>query len=661
MFTSTGVRKIAVIFIIGLFIGINIYPTSGTRNGGNERIENIDATTATRVATAALDYLHKTDFFVQSVTELFNGEGTRVCFVFSLRPQGYLVVSAFYDLPPVIAYSFTSDFQNVNTKNVLSDMLTADLTLRLENINTLPEYMIEERHILWSSYLGDVLVRSKQFEQWPPEGSTPTGGWLLTNWHQNAPYNNFCPLDLAHGGRSVAGCPAVTMAQILNYHSTTNDIVFGDIDDYYHNYNGNQYWIDNDYLTYGFPSFPQLNSYLLTLQSHYQNNISLTDNDKAAITFGCGVAATQVYGASGSGTFSVNQAYDAYQRFNCTSASLLHDTDPYLFTRLAHNMMEATPAHLAVVNQDWTAGHNLVVDGYNTDNYYHLNFGWGGSYNGWYLIPSELPYGLTIIEGVILDILKENTGIADLSVNGNLGWTNVPPNKTVIGNFTVSNIGEPNSELEWVISEWPSWGNFTFTPKDGINLTPEEGPVTITVNVNAPNEENQLFTGQIKIQNIENSNDFAAIPISLKTGLKHGADLSSEGSLVWTDVRPGATITGGFIVKNIGESSSKLNWEITKWPEWGTWTFTQLHGENLTPEQGPITINVSITAPNKKNTEYSGNILIVNKENTSDCETISVSLITPYKPYLTLLNFLKALMEKFLYCLIFFPPLLVKG
>jgi hypothetical protein len=54
----------------------------------------------------------------------------------------------------------------------------------------------------------------------------------------------------------------------------------------------------------------------------------------------------------------------------------------------------------------------VVVDGYNTDEYYHLNFGWGGSYNGWYLLPQEIPYELTVVEGVVVDIMKKiPTGI----------------------------------------------------------------------------------------------------------------------------------------------------------------------------------------------------------------------------------------------------------
>ena len=66
--------------------------------------------------------------------------------------------------------------------------------------------------------------------------------------------------------------------------------------------------------------------------------------------------------------------------------------------------MDARPVHLAVVDPPGTMGHNVVIDGYNTDNYYHLNFGWGGSYNGWYLLPDEIPYGLTVIEGAVANI-----------------------------------------------------------------------------------------------------------------------------------------------------------------------------------------------------------------------------------------------------------------
>ncbi len=55
--------------------------------------------------------------------------------------------------------------------------------------------------------------------------ATTYDGLLETQWSQNAPYNNFCPIDLGSGVRSVAGCPAIAMAQIVNYHQTIKNTV----------------------------------------------------------------------------------------------------------------------------------------------------------------------------------------------------------------------------------------------------------------------------------------------------------------------------------------------------------------------------------------------------------------------------------------------------
>jgi hypothetical protein len=640
-------QKISVLVVSGLFLVAGLIPIMNGAQISENRNVDITFEAASRVATTKLQELQKIGFFISETTKITNEKGATLFYVFELNPPGYLIVTGSYDLPPVIAYSFTSNFQTTTEGNPLFDLLYADITLRLQYIDYIADVTLEERHLQWDSYAKGIPLSNGRFEQWPPEGSTPTGGWLFTNWHQNAPYNNFCPLDLYNGGaRSVAGCPAVVIAQILNYHNTTMNVVFDDSDDYYHAYGGNNYWIDNSYVQYGFKSFPQLNTYLSTLQSHYESQIPPTNDDKAALTFACGVAATQVYGASGSGTFGVDQAYEAYQRFNCTTISLLDEDDPDLYERMSSNMKDALPAHLAVVNEGWTVGHNVVLDGYNTDNYFHVNFGWGGSNNGWYLIPEELPYDLTVVEGVIVDILK-NTAVPDLTCEGTLEWNDVTPNEIVTGSFTVSNTGEDGSNLDWEITESPSWGEWSFAPSNGNNLKPEDGPITVTVNVTVPNQENQLFTGEVKIENLENSTDYSIIPVSLQTGYKIHEKVSCNGSLTWVDVKPRSTITGSFTVENIGAALTNLSWNVSEWPDWGTWTFTPSQGEHLTPEDGPITITVTVVAPFKRNSTFTGQVKIVNSENSSDYDTVPVTLATPYQFHLTLMDILQGLLQRF--------------
>ncbi len=346
-------------------------------------------------------------FSIIKSDEILHQNSENVLFyVFKLQPKGYIVTTAENDLPPVIAYSFTSNFYDEESGNILLNILKTDIQLRLENISNLPEEIISIRNGSWKKMLNENIENSR-FEQWPPEGTTPTGGWLLNNWSQNSPYNNSCPMDPVTGSRSVAGCPAIAMAQILNYHRTTNCVSFDDSDDYYHNYAGRQYWIDDDYLLHDFLSFPEMNVCLDTLAYHYLYEIPVTNTDKAALVFACGVAAQQVYTSQVSGTFGVNQAYQAFLKFNFDDVQLIDETTPDFYGQIAQNMMDALPVHFASVTPAWDAGHNFVIDGYNTDEYYHLNMGWGGSYNGWYLLPDEIPYGLTVVEGAIVDIVPD--------------------------------------------------------------------------------------------------------------------------------------------------------------------------------------------------------------------------------------------------------------
>ena len=108
-----------------------------------------------------------------------------------------------------------------------------------------------------------------------------------------------------------------------------------------------------------------------------------------------------------------------------------------------------------------------------------------------------------------------------------------------------------------------------------------------------------------------------------------GADLTCDGSLSWTDVQCGSIVEGSFIVENIGEAGTLLDWEIVSYPDWGTWTFTPEEGEDLTPEFGPITVEVTIVAPEDSDSEFSGEVIIIDSENPDDICIIDVSLTTP--------------------------------
>ena len=236
---------------------------------------------------------------------------------------------------------------------------------------------------------------------------------LSTQWTQEYPYNMLCPADpLENYNHSYAGCPAIAMGQILNHLRTTQGTRFDDSDDYFTgNYFGRQFHIDDDWNTYLFPSFQQLNTMLDSADVYFLRGETLTDSLNAAIVFACGVACQQVYSASGSygsGTFYVDQAFDAYQRFGFTNCQLFRVPDSTMYAILISNIQAGYPAHLAVESADGMSGHNVVVDGYReSDGKFHINFGWSGYLDNWYKIPDPggFSYGWTKIEGLIVNII----------------------------------------------------------------------------------------------------------------------------------------------------------------------------------------------------------------------------------------------------------------
>jgi len=106
-------------------------------------------------------------------------------------------------------------------------------------------------------------------------------------------------------------------------------------------------------------------------------------------------------------------------------------------------------------------------------------------------------------------------------------------------------------------------------------------------------------------------------------------NLDSIGTLHWTGVKAGSTVSGSFQVKNIGDPTSELYWRIEEYPEWGNWTFNPDHGDALTPEDNWRTVQVIVIAPPEKKSEFSGEVKVINVNDPSDFEMIPVTLETP--------------------------------
>jgi hypothetical protein len=224
----------------------------------------------------------------------------------------------------------------------------------------------------------------------------------------------------------------------------------------------------------------------------------------------------------------------------------------------------------------------------------------------------------------------------DLSCSGSLSWSDVPPGSNVSGSFTVRNIGDSGSTLDWMVSDFPTWGEWSFVPFEDSGLTPEDGSFTVDVNVTAPLESDN-YEGNIVIVNKYDTGDVSEIPVSLSVR-EPVADLSCSGGLSWSNVKTGDTVSGSFTVSNVGDPGSELSWCINSLPnldgEHGTseWDVSPMEGDGLKPEDDPVTVEVSVTIPDKlsnKDQDFDGSIVVMNRDDIFDKESISVYLSTP--------------------------------
>ncbi len=130
--------------------------------------------------------------------------------------------------------------------------------------------------------------------------------------------------------------------------------------------------------------------------------------------------------------------------------------------------------------------------------------GWAGSFN----VDDET--------GGIYKYTKD-VGKADLLCEGTLYWDEIKPGATVEGEFIVKNFGDTETQLDWEITDMPSWGEWTFDPESGIDLTPEDGDVTVKVTCVVPDVKDQEFNGRVKVENLEDSNDYCDLAVTIIT------------------------------------------------------------------------------------------------------------------------------------------------
>lgn len=314
-------------------------------------------------------------------TRMSNGQP--VYYIFDAEPGGWVIIAADDVFTPVIGYSVEGAFPkgqiDANFASFLSSYAEQIEFARQNNIAA-EENAVQQ----WSIYTYGNNPRMTF------DGSRDVEPLLDITWDQGSPYNAHCPADPAGpGGHVYAGCVATAMSQIINYwrYPLQGTGTHG-------------YYSDYGYLFVDFGS---------SNYNYNEMNASIGGEynyEMAEIQYHCGVAVDMGYSPTGSGAYSDDAAYALKNYFGYNNTLQLEYKDSYSNTEWANLLMENLDNGWPLYYHGFgTGGHAFNVDGYQGTDYFHFNWGWSGSYNGYFYLSSLNPGGndFTIGQGAIVN------------------------------------------------------------------------------------------------------------------------------------------------------------------------------------------------------------------------------------------------------------------
>lgn len=205
-----------------------------------------------------------------------------------------------------------------------------------------------------------------------------SGGVSLTTvlWDQMTPYNNLCPVVTSQ--RTPTGCVATSTAIAMQYHK------WPDVGEGSHSYTSQTYNLslsatfDTPYQWDNMPSTYTAGQYT----TEQAQNI-------ATLMYDVGVMSDMNYapGNSGALTLTAAQGLVNYMKYD-KSLHVLQRENYQTAEWESIIKGELDDNHPVVYGgeNDQNEGHQFIIDGYNDADYYHVNWGWSGLANGYYLL-----------------------------------------------------------------------------------------------------------------------------------------------------------------------------------------------------------------------------------------------------------------------------------
>ena len=264
--------------------------------------------------------------------------------------QGFVIISGEDALRPVLAWSHEGHFRHEDMPGSMAAWFDdVDSAVAAARETGASPFALDRGY-------GDVVLEMK-----------------TAAWDQNDPYNYYCPVY--NGEKTLTGCVATSMAIVMRY---------------------------REWPTSGSGTVPAYETSKgikvegRKLGRYDWENMPLTDagsswtqeqeRDVAILMADCGAAIQANYGLAATSA-------SEYQAFRSMIQYMSYDASAYMAERswysdkdwndlLKSELSANGPVMYSADNKE--GGHAFVIDGYTSEDYFHVNWGWGGTSNGYY-------------------------------------------------------------------------------------------------------------------------------------------------------------------------------------------------------------------------------------------------------------------------------------
>lgn len=218
----------------------------------------------------------------------------------------------------------------------------------------------------------------------------PIAPLITSRWDQTDPYNLQCPiyngttLPSYSGMQCLTGCVATAWAQIMYYHKWP--VQGSGTHSYEWTFNG-------EYLGTLSADFSQ-STYNWDAMTDTYNSSSSEESRNAVsqLMADVGIASNMNYSPLASGAISLTSLQGLVEYFGYDVGAALIQRNYYGLEEWQDSIYASLAAGYPVYygGQNSSAGHAFVCDGYN-NGYFHINWGWSGLSNGYFLLTALDP------------------------------------------------------------------------------------------------------------------------------------------------------------------------------------------------------------------------------------------------------------------------------